>query len=501
MNKTEEFIERVKERGRNPIFEWTTFLRLHCNESAIDIVNEYLTKPTNRPLILTGDTGMGKDHLMYRLAYLKNLRVMHLSTEYVLNSLRSMKISIEEIDVSVLAKEYEFFRLDVTQLLRRASNPDSWKQFLTELAHAGCKTVMTSDCLVSAGHPEDAIHAQIETMSEHDILRLAKFYFVHEFGYEPQTDEDLRFCSEMLADQERKSCRSIAVNIKRERMMRDRIINEECNNRFLELNSFAALHFHQNLLSLPPDHSAKLWLESRGIGPEAIDLFKIGFAINDWWELPKALSRDELALSDGQAVGLLQVREKSDDRGTHFSVFKNCVIFPIESSNGYIFSFTGRDVESEFGPKYLNPVRSVMLPHGHQFFGLKQAINYIKASGQVIVVEGVTSAIALYMAGFRNVVSIVGTGFHPDQALVLKELDAEVIGWFDGDSCGYLGLYRFLHMLRNMRIPAKGTWFGPIPKPRDYVKRLGLHETKRKISKASTFEELFKSSRSVEPED
>jgi DNA primase len=278
-------------------------------------------------------------------------------------------------------------------------------------------------------------------------------------------------------------------------------MNEERSNRLLELNSFAALHFHQNLLALPSEHPAKLWLANRGIGPEAVELFKIGFAANNWWDLPNALNSEEYALTDGQAVGLLRLRESPDDRGSHFSVFNNRVMFPVENYEGKIFGFIGRDVESEFGPKYLSSARSVTLPYCEQFFGFRQAMDSIKETGQVIVVEGVTSAIALHMAGFKNVVSILGIGFHPDQAKVLKELGVEVIGWFDGDECGWLGLYRFLHMLRNRQIPAKGIWIRRIPKPREHVKRMGPQETGRQLSKALTFEELFKSSRPVEPED
>ncbi|MBX2996317.1 MAG: hypothetical protein KF681_15940 [Bdellovibrionaceae bacterium] len=221
MSRTNEFIERIKERGSSSSFERRTFLRLHCNEAAIDAVNDYLTKQTDRPLVLTGDCGMGKDHLMYRLTYLKNLKAMHLSAEYLLNLLQSMKISIDEIDVSVLAQEYEFFRLDVAQLLQRSENPHSWNQFLMSLAKTGCKTVMTMDRFVGVNQPDnEAILAHIGPMSEHDILTLSKFYFVHEFGYEPQEDEDLRLCSENLLEQTQ-SCRTIAGSMKKARMIRE----------------------------------------------------------------------------------------------------------------------------------------------------------------------------------------------------------------------------------------------------------------------------------------
>lgn len=221
MNKTNEFIERIKERGSNSSFEWMTFLRLHCNEAAIDAVNDYLAKRTEQPLVLTGEVGMGKDHLMYRMAYLKNLKAMHLSSEYVLNLLRDMKISIDDIDVSVLAKEYEFFRLDAAQLLQRSESRHSWNQFVMSLAKTGCKTVMTMDRFVGVNQPDDeAILAHIGPMSEHDILTLSKFYFVHEFGYEPQADEDLRLCSENLLEQTQ-SCRTIAGSMRKFRMARE----------------------------------------------------------------------------------------------------------------------------------------------------------------------------------------------------------------------------------------------------------------------------------------
>lgn len=221
MSKTQEFIERVKARDSNASFECMTFLRLHCNGTAIDTVSEYLTKPTDRPLIVTGDVGMGKDHLVYRLAYMKNLKAIHLPAEYLLNLLQSMKISIDDIDVSAIAKEYEFFRLDAAQLLQRSKNPPSWNQFVADLAKTGCKTVMTMDRFGDVNQPNHgAILAHIGPMSEHDILMLSKFYFVHEFGYEPQTDEDLRLCSENLLEQVQ-SCRVIVGSMRKARITRE----------------------------------------------------------------------------------------------------------------------------------------------------------------------------------------------------------------------------------------------------------------------------------------
>lgn len=273
-------------------------------------------------------------------------------------------------------------------------------------------------------------------------------------------------------------------------------MNDERCLRLLELNSSAALHFHQSLLSLRYNDPVRLWLTNRGIGVEAIDIFKIGFAEPGFSGFPKVLQGQGFARDIAVESGL--IRERRDLLNEYVSVFRRHIMFPIQNEDGHFVGFVGRNLIPSCAPKYLGPIKSSVFGDTSKFYGILQAKAAIQETKQVILVEGVLDAIVLYMSGIQNVVSILGTGFTDDQAMKLKFAGVEVIAWFDGDESGWHGLYRLLHMLRNRGISARGIWNRRLPEPRDYVKTMGLELTKERLSKAQVFEVLFKSERPFE---
>ncbi|MBX2996316.1 MAG: toprim domain-containing protein [Bdellovibrionaceae bacterium] len=268
-------------------------------------------------------------------------------------------------------------------------------------------------------------------------------------------------------------------------------MTEERSNRLLEINSFAALHFHKALTSLHYDDPVRLWLTNREIGVEAIDIFKIGFAEPGFSGFPKVLQGQGFTRDIAVECGL--IRERRDLPNEYVSVFRRHIMFPIQNEGGHFVGFVGRNLIPSCAPKYLGPIKSPVFGDTAKFYGIHQAKVAIQEAKQVILVEGVLDAIVLYMSGIQNVVSILGTGFTDEQALKLKSTGVEVIAWFDGDEAGWYGLYRLLHMLRNRGIPARGVWNRRLPEPRDYVKTMGPEHTRRRIEKAWPFEKLFNS--------
>lgn len=274
-------------------------------------------------------------------------------------------------------------------------------------------------------------------------------------------------------------------------------MTDERNRYLLDINLFAALHFHKSLMSLRYDDPVRLWLTNRGIGVEAIDIFKIGFAEPGFSMFPKVLQGQGFARDRSVESGL--IRERRDLPNEYVSVFRRQIMFPIQNEEGSFVGFVGRNLLPSCAPKYLGPMKSWIFDDRSKFYGIHQAKVAIQEAKQVILVEGVIDAIVLYMSGIQNVVSILGTGFTHEQAMKLKAAEVEVVVWFDGDEAGWLGLYRLLHMLRNRGIPARGIWNHRLPKPRDYVKTMGPERTRRRIEKARTFEKLFNSTRPIVP--
>jgi DNA primase len=68
-----------------------------------------------------------------------------------------------------------------------------------------------------------------------------------------------------------------------------------------------------------------------------------------------------------------------------------------------------------------------------ELYNLDRALPYIKEKNEVIVVEGAKTVWLLAQWGCRNVVSIEGSSLTPVQAMLLKELDVDIVFAFDKD--------------------------------------------------------------------
>lgn len=269
----------------------------------------------------------------------------------------------------------------------------------------------------------------------------------------------------------------------------------ESFHKIISINSFIAELFHKNLEPLSYDHPARLWLMRRGIGKEAIHIFKIGIAFDSLGILPRDLHQRDLCLRDAEAAAVM----KSDGGRGCRSVFRNRIVFPIQNVGGDFIGFTARNNLLQPGPRYLGPIDTPVFSKKDRFYGLHQTKTAIESARQVIVVDGVLDMIALYMSGIKNVISLMGMYLYPEQAIEIEKLGVEVIMWLHSNEAGWSHLYRNLHMLRNRKVPARGVWLTRSYSSREFVQLAGPDRTLRWIENARTFEQLFSSSRPIEP--
>lgn len=117
------------------------------------------------------------------------------------------------------------------------------------------------------------------------------------------------------------------------------------------------------------------------------------------------------------------------------SQMSNRLTFPIKDNLGRVIAFSCRTIANE-KPKYINSNNNVLFNKSTVLYGLYESRQAIKATGQVIVVEGAMDVIALHQYNICNVLATLGTACTIEQLNKLFSLAHEIVFCFDGDEAG-----------------------------------------------------------------
>ncbi|MBX6325947.1 MAG: DNA primase, partial [Chthoniobacterales bacterium] len=117
----------------------------------------------------------------------------------------------------------------------------------------------------------------------------------------------------------------------------------------LKLHAEAAEWFHENLLQQQFARPARDYLERRGISPQTIERWKLGFAPESWdafltWALAQGYTRAQLVQS-----GLVKLRDENRLQGDVYDRFRARIMFPICNDIGEVIAFSGRILKEEEG--------------------------------------------------------------------------------------------------------------------------------------------------------
>ncbi len=203
-----------------------------------------------------------------------------------------------------------------------------------------------------------------------------------------------------------------------------------------ELNT-QAVAFYQETLKSPVGRAAREYLERRGLTPEVVRDYQLGYAPPEWDGLRKHLQHRGLSLELAQEIGLLMPRAS----GGSYDRFRDRIMFPIADRTGRVVAFGGR-VISEGEPKYLNSPDSPLYTKGRLLFGLPQAAPALRREDLALVVEGYLDLLALRVHGIEPVLATLGTALTRDQVRLLKSLVSRVVLVFDGDAAGAAAMRR-----------------------------------------------------------
>lgn len=197
--------------------------------------------------------------------------------------------------------------------------------------------------------------------------------------------------------------------------------------------------FYQQALSQPSAQPARAYLEKRGLSPEIVERFAIGFAPPGWDNALKRFGNNndhrQLLLDAGMLV--------RNDNGRVYDRFRERVMFPIRDKRGRVIGFGGRVLGNDT-PKYLNSPETDIFHKGRQLYGLYEAQQHTPEPTRLLVVEGYMDVVALAQYDINYAVASLGTSTTADHIQLLFRVTSNVICCYDGDRAGRDAAWRAL---------------------------------------------------------
>ena len=208
--------------------------------------------------------------------------------------------------------------------------------------------------------------------------------------------------------------------------------------RLYEMYDLATRFYHKLLLSHPIAAPAREYCEKRGVSAESLAKWKLGFAPDRWDALLNALMKRGYSIEEIASSGLCTQNE----RGKTYDRFRNRLLFPVTTVTGRPVAFSGRTLDAEQTPKYLNSPETLLYKKSQTVMGLPLAKEAIRQRGRVIVVEGNLDVLICQQLGYPETVATGGTALTIDHLALLGRYTENVYFAFDADSAGQHAAYK-----------------------------------------------------------
>jgi len=214
--------------------------------------------------------------------------------------------------------------------------------------------------------------------------------------------------------------------------------------KLLEVNGLAATWFAHQLRQSHLGAAGREVVEQRGISPEMVEAFGLGFAPDKWDGLLTWLNSRSISSELAMEAGLVTQRQSGDG---YFDKFRNRLIFPIRDRDGNVLGFGGRALGDAI-PKYLNSPQTPVFDKSSIVYGLDLAKEAIRTSEEVVIVEGYMDVITAHQFGYTNVVGAMGTALTEGQVAQIKRAGKRIVLALDADTAGQMATIRGLDTVR-----------------------------------------------------
>lgn len=216
---------------------------------------------------------------------------------------------------------------------------------------------------------------------------------------------------------------------------------------------------------------ARDYLAKRAVSPEAVQLFRIGYAPEAWDDTVNWAKSKGFDLALVEQAGLI-IRKEGTDR--YYDRFRGRLMFPICDEQDRVIGFSGRILQGdEKSAKYVNSPETPIFSKGRVIFGLSKSKRALLDTKTAVVCEGQLDLIACFMGGVTNVVAPQGTAFTPEHARILKRYAEEVVLCFDADNAGQNAAVRALDALLGAGLSVRVASVPNGKDPDEFIKQHG----------------------------
>lgn len=223
--------------------------------------------------------------------------------------------------------------------------------------------------------------------------------------------------------------------------------------KLYEINHLACEFFHYLLTKHALGARAREYLDKRRIKKEIIDTFMLGYAPNSWDSLSKYLYKKGYS---SEEISLSGLTIKSDS-GRFYDRFRGRVMFTLKDHRGNTIGFSGRKLaeSADNQAKYINSPETPIYHKGSTLYGMDVTKEYIKKSGEAVIVEGEFDFLSSFQSGVVNIVAIKGSALTEDQVLLLKRYTENLIMALDSDFAGNEAARRGIEVADNTGLTVK----------------------------------------------
>ncbi len=267
--------------------------------------------------------------------------------------------------------------------------------------------------------------------------------FYHCFGCHASGDV-LKFVMEMEHVSFYEALKSLSERYGIPMPKRSQYADEDARRRavLFQMHELAQENFRANLAG-PAGEPARAYLASRGVAPETIEEFGLGYSDRSGRALVRLFEQRGFERKLIEESGLVGTRPD----GSFYDKFRNRLMFPIQDERGRIIAFGGRALVKEDEPKYLNSPETPIYKKREVLYNLHRAKEAIRREDRSILVEGYMDAIGVAAAGFAPVVASCGTSLTAQQVQTLKRHSQHIVVNFDPDAAGGGAAERSLDLL------------------------------------------------------
>lgn len=266
-----------------------------------------------------------------------------------------------------------------------------------------------------------------------------------------------------------------------------------------ELLDQVSNYYQHQLTHHPKSQQVQDYVKQRGLSPEVIKTFALGFSPPGWDNVLNVIGAgDQKKIQALFDTGMLIKRDEdgaaaSSSKAPWYDRFRERLMFPIRDRRGRTIAFGGR-ILGDGKPKYLNSPETRLFHKGQELYGLFELKQALRKIERILVVEGYMDVVSLAQFGVNYSVATLGTATTAEHLQKLFRLCDDVFFCFDGDRAGRDAAWRAMNNALPAIKPGKQARFMFLPDGEDpdtLVRQKGKAGFEAEMDKAMTFSEFF----------